>query len=514
MITTAAIGACVGLLIAAGFGWRQLSMAQEEAAVRPVVEVAVAKRASISAELLYTGTVQGAQQATVNAQAGGTVKELLVEVGASVRAGDRLVSLDPGALPAQLAQARADLQSAQAKRSLVLGGAASTDISAARAQLAAAEARLDALLRPSATDTAVASAALSTAEASLTSALSSGETARAQVLGSIANACSGQGGVGGVPCGAVDLPLPQDVTDNIASFLTSRAGDPRGDLGARAVAILTANASYRNAQASATSARDAVRSSQAKLDALRNPSVADLAAQRALVETARNTLDRRLNAFTDADLQAANASVAQATAQVAVAQANLDRMTVIAPFDAVVAQKLVELGVNVAPQTPVFALVAKAAEVRVSVRDEDAGALRPDAVATITVPGDAGQSLRGKVRSIAPVGDARAHTFDVKVLVDDPTGRLRPGTLTQVRIVATQQVDALVVPSAAVYERGGALHVLAVVDGVVRERTVTVGLEDRSGRAVTSGLEVGDTVVLRGQRTLREGQAVQPAPAR
>ena len=512
IITTAAIGACVGLLIAAAFGLRELSSAQEAAAVRPVVEVAVAKRAPIRAELFYTGTVQGAQQATVNTQSGGTLKEILVEVGASVRAGDRLASLDPGALPAQLLQARADLQSAQARRSLVLGGAAGTDIAAARAQLLAAETRLEALLRPSAADIAVATAALSTAEASLTSAESSGENARAILLSAIASGCTGQISLP-LPCNNFDLPLPPEVTDNVAGFLTSRAGAPSSELGTRAVAVLTANATYRNAQASAISARDAVRSAQAKLAALRNPSAADLAAQRSQVETARNALDRRLNAYTDADLQAANAAVAQATAQVAVAQGNLDRMTVVAPFDGIVAQRLVDPGVNVAPQTPIVALVAKAAEVRVSVRDQDAGVLRADAVATITVPGDTGETLQGKVRSIALAGDARSHTFEVRVLVDDPTGRLRPGTLTQVRIIATQQADALVVPSAAVYERGGALHVLVVVDGRVHERTVTVGLEDRSGRAVTSGLQAGDTVVVRGQRTLREGQAVQPAPA-
>ncbi|MEI6136979.1 MAG: biotin/lipoyl-binding protein, partial [Chloroflexota bacterium] len=121
-VISGAIGACVGLLIAAVFGIRALASAQAVAAARPDVEVATVTSSAIRAELLYTGTVQGAQQANVSSLTAGMIAALHVDTGATVRAGDRLASLDAGALPLQLLQARADLQSAEAKRAGILGG--------------------------------------------------------------------------------------------------------------------------------------------------------------------------------------------------------------------------------------------------------------------------------------------------------------------------------------------------------------------------------------------------------
>lgn len=510
-VTSAAIGACLGLLLTAVLGVRLLAASQEEAAFRPAVDVATAQRAPIRAELLYSGTVQGSQQATVNSSIAGTLSAVLVQPGSVVRAGDRLAALDPGALPAQLQQARADLQSAEAKRALVAGGATSVDIGAAQAQLSAAQAKLDQLLNPSPADIAAATAAVSAAQTAVATADNNVENARAVLLGAFSTGCTGTTGIG-LPCGNIQVPLTQDAADNVTSFLQTRAGDPRSDLGARAVAVLTANAAYKSGVAAAASARDAVKSAQARLDTLRNPTPADISAQRALVEAARNALDRRLNAYTDADMQAANATVAQAQAAVALAQANLNRMTILAPFDGVVAQRLAEPGVNVGPQAPLLLLIGKAAEVHVTVRDADAAVLKNDAPAELSIPGDNKNTLRGKVSGIAAAGDARAHTFDVKIIVDDPQALLKAGTLTQVRIVTAQKPDVLVVPTSAVFELSGAQHVFVVADGKLKLRTVEVGLVDRTGTEVTKGLQPGEVVVLSGQRALRDGQGVRPSP--
>ena len=50
-----------------------------------------------------------------------------------------------------------------------------------------------------------------------------------------------------------------------------------------------------------------------------------------------------------------------------------------------------------------------------------------------------------------------------------------------------------------------------MVDGTVRIRTVTTGLADHLNVEVTDGLRAGDLVIVAGQNTLHEGQAVRPA---
>ena len=70
----------------------------------------------------------------------------------------------------------------------------------------------------------------------------------------------------------------------------------------------------------------------------------DLAQQSSVVDQMMAQLQSKQDAYTDADLQAAVATVAQAEAAVALAQANLDQTTVVAPFDGVIATRLLTSG--------------------------------------------------------------------------------------------------------------------------------------------------------------------------
>lgn len=513
LMISGTIGASIGLLIAAIFGVRELAQSQWDAAFQPTVEVMAAAAGAIRSELVYTGVVQAPQQATVTALSAGTLLSLSAEVGTSVHAGERIASLATESLPAQLQQAQADLVAAQARRTLVLGGARGSEVDSARAVLAAADARLAQLMQPSATDIAAARSALATAESALASGEATVENNRALVLGAIANACSTPVGTGiPVPCSGVEVPLPASVVDALAGFLQSRAGDRGTDLGARAVAVLTANGAYRSSVTSVAASRETVAAARAKLDALQNPSAADLAAQRAQVEVARNGLDSKQNPYNDADTQAAHAAVARAQAQVAIMEASIARTSITAPFDGVIAQRLVDPGANVTPQTPLFVVAAKGAEVHVTLRDTDATAIKPGVTVEVTAPGVA-RPLAGRVGAVAPLGDPRAHTLDVTVRTDNPEGTLRPGTLAQVRLITTEKAGVVAVPTSAVILEGLGTRVFVVVDGRARSKDVTIGIIDRANSEVTQGLKPGDVVIVRGHTTLHEGQPVKTAPS-
>ena len=514
LVISGSIGACIGLLISAVFGARHLAQIQADAAALPVVEVATVAPGRIRAELLYTGLVQAPQQATVTSLTAGTLTSLTANVGATVRAGDRLGNLTTESLPAQLQQAQADLRAAESRRAQLASGARSTDVDSARAVLAAAEAKLAQLRQPTAADVASARSALASAESTLSANEAAIETNRALLFGAIANACNVPLGQGiPVPCTGAEAPLSAAVTDALSSFLQSRAGDARGDLGTRAVAVLQANNAYRNSFAAVEASRQAVASARAKLDALQNPSTSDVTGLQAQVQVARDSLENKLNPYTDADLQAATAAVARAAAQVAITEASLARTAIVAPFDGVIGQRLVEPGANVTPQTPIYVVVSRGAQIIVTLRDTDAADIKPGTTVEVTTPENRAP-VAGRVLSIAPVGDARAHTLEVRISADNPATALRPGTLAQVRMITTEKPDALSVPSSALTPGDqGASRVWVVADGKAQPRDVTVGISDHASTEVTKGLKAGDVVIVRGYTTLHENQAVKPLPA-
>lgn len=75
------------------------------------------------------GEVEALDQITINSQLSSTIKTVQVEIGDEVKAGDLLIELDHAALDAQLAQAKAQIDSAQSSLDKLLEGASNESIS-------------------------------------------------------------------------------------------------------------------------------------------------------------------------------------------------------------------------------------------------------------------------------------------------------------------------------------------------------------------------------------------------
>ncbi|HEY71905.1 MAG: hypothetical protein B6I35_06340 [Anaerolineaceae bacterium 4572_32.2] len=87
-----------------------------------------------------TGEVMPAAWATVSAQTGGVVLEMLVEPGSEVAAGDPLVRLDPTDARLAMQQAEAALEAAQAQLALLKVGPRPEQVAVGEAQVTAAQA--------------------------------------------------------------------------------------------------------------------------------------------------------------------------------------------------------------------------------------------------------------------------------------------------------------------------------------------------------------------------------------
>ena len=109
-------------------------------------------------------------------------------------------------------------------------------------------------------------------------------------------------------------------------------------------------------------------------------------------------LQSKQDAYTDADLQAAVATVAQSEAAVALAQANLDQTTVVAPFDGIVATRLLTAGAFATPQSPILTVTSGSVEVHVTVEEARLGQVQPGLGVNLTVPGLPGCDVPGHDR--------------------------------------------------------------------------------------------------------------------
>jgi membrane fusion protein (multidrug efflux system) len=215
------------------------------------------------------------------------------------------------------------------------------------------------------------------------------------------------------------------------------------------------------------------------------------------------------DAYTDADMQTAVAGVAQAEAAVSLAQANLDQTTVVAPFDGVVGTRALTAGAFATPSTTILTLASTGVEVHVTVEEANLAAVRPGQAVTLTVPAYPGENFPAKVITVAPTGDPRAHTFDVKIVPDNQDPRLLPGMFAQVQIVAAEKSDALLVPKEAIVQQGNQQIVFVADNGKAVATPVQTGMTNDTSVEIVSGLQPGAQVVVIGQNGLRDGAPIQ-----
>jgi membrane fusion protein, multidrug efflux system len=99
----------------------------------------------------------------------------------------------------------------------------------------------------------------------------------------------------------------------------------------------------------------------------------------------------------------------------------------------------------------------------------------------------------------------------LEVIVENPSGLLRPGQYMRVRFVAESVKNALIVPQRAVLQTQNVYQVYILGDSnKVQAITVKPGLRSGENWVIENGLKPGDKVLLLGNKMIRPGTKVQP----
>ncbi|MFT4954875.1 MAG: RND family efflux transporter MFP subunit [Brevundimonas sp.] len=215
-----------------------------------------------------------------------------------------------------------------------------------------------------------------------------------------------------------------------------------------------------------------------------------------------------------AEAALANAGVEAAEADVREQAERLQRHRLPAPFSGVISRKITEAGSWAQTGSAVLELVSTD-RVRLDLRVpqerfEDFG---PGAAVEVTADALGSAVLPARVQARVPVADAQDRTFLLRLVVDDPQGRLIPGSFARATLLIPPPETAVSVARDALLIRpdgGREVFVAEVQNGglVARRRRVRVGREGGTDALITSGLRLGDMVVVRGNEGLEDGQSI------
>lgn len=257
-----------------------------------------------------------------------------------------------------------------------------------------------------------------------------------------------------------------------------------------------------------------------------------------------------LDASDDEATVEASPEVVQAMVSLKTAQENLDKCTVRSPMNGTVTSILPSVGDLVAQNAVLVKiedLSTMLAEVQID--EVDIGKLSLGNDAEVTSDSLIGQTVHGRVKSIAPTittaGSTRVST--VKISLTTAGMQLRSGASCSVKITTRTKADVLNIPITAFFSRGGGerVYVLSPIEeqahsgaqghgsagdgaeasggstgGAERsgkpqvyrlvEKTITTGISTINSIEVTSGLAKGEIVANGSLPQLRAGMFVTP----
>ena len=172
----------------------------------------------------------------------------------------------------------------------------------------------------------------------------------------------------------------------------------------------------------------------------------------------------------EAATQVAEAAAIRAEASLETARIRHGYTTVTADWEdgddgRVVAERLVDEGDTVAPNTPLLSIVElDPLHAVISVTERDYGRLRVGQTATLHTDAWPDETFVGRIARIAPVFRRSSRQARVELTVDNPDHRLKPGMFVRARVVLERAEDATIVPVAALATRGDQ-DVVFVLDG-------------------------------------------------
>jgi HlyD family secretion protein len=220
------------------------------------------------------------------------------------------------------------------------------------------------------------------------------------------------------------------------------------------------------------------------------------------------------------EIARAQGALTQAEGQAAYAKSQLDATVIRAPISGTILDRSVEKGELLTGQfasaaRPVFSLAnLEDIQADLDVAQDDFAKLTPHQKAVVTVDAFPDLKWDGVIAEVSPEANRQKATIEVKVQILNPDSHLRPEMNTTVHFIADENKNATTqsagayVPTAALRDAEGKKYVFIAFNDKAMKRDVKI-LSQRSGGALVSGLNGGESVITTAPEDLKDGDKIK-----
>jgi len=125
----------------------------------------------------------------------------------------------------------------------------------------------------------------------------------------------------------------------------------------------------------------------------------------------------------------------------------------------------------------------------------------------VSVPA-ASLELKGKIDTLSVAANTQGQ-YSLRINLDNKDGLLKPGMFASVTLKTATKDDVVVVPTDAVVFHGGRYVVYTADGNKAVEKEVETGLDNGQETEITSGLQEGDILIIKGQHFIKDGSEIK-----
>lgn len=196
-------------------------------------------------------------------------------------------------------------------------------------------------------------------------------------------------------------------------------------------------------------------------------------------------------------------------AQTQLIRAQLAKTAIYAPFSGKIGLRSISVGGYITPTTLIANLSSvNPLKISFSAPEKYTGQIKTGSEISFTTDGSA-KKFTGKVFAIEPGINTQTRTLQIKALVPNSSNELLPGSFAKIRLALSTLKDALLIPNEAIIPVLKGKTVFVSKDGKAQQVEVEAGTRTADHIVITSGLNIGDTVLTTGAMALKPDAPVK-----
>jgi membrane fusion protein (multidrug efflux system) len=208
-------------------------------------------------------------------------------------------------------------------------------------------------------------------------------------------------------------------------------------------------------------------------------------------------------AISSEEYDVALADLRSLQSQTQLTRAQLAKNQIRAPFSGKIGLRTVSTGEYLTPITAIANLVSSnPVKITFSVPEKYAGQIKLNTEINFTVAGST-KKYTAKVYAIEPSIDLTTRTLQLKAKASNPSGELLPGSFAKIDLPLSNVNNAILIPTEAVIPVLKGKKVFITEQGMAKEVMIETGTRTDKSVLITSGLNVGDTVLTTGMMSLK-----------